>query len=238
MATLYFIRHGQAGTLEDYDRLSTLGAHQAGLLGSYFAARSEEFDELIAGGLRRQQETARLVSQGLSRTPAHEVVTTDERWNEFDMAQVYQDLLPALLADSSQFASDWAARHISLKEDPRSTRGAAGRCDRALIEAWMENRYPGMTRESWAEFEARVGDAWESLAAKGRSSRLAVFTSATPIAIGVGRVLSLPPQKILRLMAVLYNSGLTIVSLRREEPMLVSFNSTPHLADPSVVTFR
>jgi broad specificity phosphatase PhoE len=238
VATLYFIRHGQAGSLDDYDRLSMLGEQQAQLLGEYLAARNEGFDELIAGDLRRQRETARLVAQGLRSVSGELAINTDARWNEFDMSRVYQDLLPALLADSPDFARDWAARIESLKQDPRTTRGAAGRCDRAVIEAWMENRYPGMTNESWSGFCERVCHAWDSLRGRDASSRVAVFTSATPIAVGVGRLLSLPQEKILRLMAVLYNSGITIVRLHREEPLLVTFNSTPHLADPAVVTFR
>ncbi|MGH9838118.1 MAG: histidine phosphatase family protein [Blastocatellia bacterium] len=60
MSTIYLIRHGQAGTRENYDVLSTLGREQARLLGAHFAERKMGFDSIYAGGLNRQQETARM----------------------------------------------------------------------------------------------------------------------------------------------------------------------------------
>ena len=236
VTTLYFIRHGQAGPPDDYDRLSPLGERQASLLGAYFAAREISFETLLAGGLKRQQETARLVAAELASSSRE--VTTDERWNEFSLLQVYRELALRLREDSPEFARDLEEMTSAVKLDPHTTRGAAGRCDRAVIEAWMENRYPDATSETWDDFRGRVRSAWESLAGREPDERIAIFTSATPIAIGVGMSLSLSHQGILRLMAVLFNSSLTVIKLRQGEPLLISFNMTPHLHEPSMVTYR
>lgn len=235
MSTLYLIRHGQAGTRENYDQLSELGRLQAALLGRYFAERSIAFQTTYAGGMKRQQETAAAVMKAQS---AGATLITDTRWNEFSLAGVYQWLVPRLSAESAQFANDYEEMQRALAADPHTTRGAAGRCDRAVIEAWMENRYPEEEGESWESFRGRVESSFPDLLSNDSESSIGIFTSATPIAIWVGRALSLPNDRILRLMAVLMNSSVTMIKLREGEPLLLNFNMTPHLDDPRMVTFR
>ncbi|HEX8283391.1 MAG TPA: histidine phosphatase family protein [Pyrinomonadaceae bacterium] len=69
MSNVYFIRHGQAGTRDEYDSLSDLGRRQARLLGDYLVSQGVEFARAYAGGLRRQQQTAAEVA-GLTKAPA------------------------------------------------------------------------------------------------------------------------------------------------------------------------
>ncbi len=75
MSTIYFIRHGQAGSRDAYDQLSALGQQQAILLGEYFAQQGLRFDQVVTGTLQRQQHTAQLVLQQMAlpqmkQTPA------------------------------------------------------------------------------------------------------------------------------------------------------------------------
>ncbi len=56
MSVLYLIRHGQAGTRENYDSLSELGRRQARLLGEHL--RGIEFAAAYSGSLARQRATA------------------------------------------------------------------------------------------------------------------------------------------------------------------------------------
>ena len=58
MSVLYLVRHGQAGTRENYDSLSDLGRDQARLLGEHFAQQKIRFDTVYSGSLSRQQATA------------------------------------------------------------------------------------------------------------------------------------------------------------------------------------
>ena len=74
-------------------------------------------------------------------------------------------------------------------------------------------RYPGAECESWKDFRLRVQSGQADLAERKRNEHIAVFTSATPIAIWVGMALSLSDEKILQLMAVLYNSSLTMLKI-------------------------
>ena len=248
MATVYLIRHGQAGPAEDYDRLSPLGMRQARLLGRYLKQQvdpaGQGIERVVAGGLRRQQETARcLVEEIGQEDPLGDSLDTrvqvDSRWNEFDLFRVYHQLGPILAAGSPAFAADWAEMKRERAADPHTSRGATGRCDRAIIEAWIEDRYPLPDgTETWPTFRQRVQAAWEGVGEMATGSRLAIVTSAAPIALTVGLLLSVPDDRILQLMTVLYNSGLTVLRWRTEAPLLISFNTTPHLSDPTVRTFR
>ncbi|WP_368186064.1 histidine phosphatase family protein [Aestuariibius sp. HNIBRBA575] len=62
MGEIILVRHGQANSdakdEESYDRLSELGHQQARWLGAYMASQGMEFDEVLAGSLRRHRETA------------------------------------------------------------------------------------------------------------------------------------------------------------------------------------
>lgn len=239
MTTFYLIRHGQAGTRDNYDLLSAVGQQQAQLLGAHLAEQGLAWRAFYAGGLRRQQQTARVVVEAFSAvgqtTPA---LIIDERWNEFSLTDVYRGLTPWLLAESPAFACDYEEMQADLLADPHATRGAAGRCDRAVIEAWMGNRYSDYDGESWDNFRARVQDLREYLTRHEADDHIGVFTSATPIAIWVGAALALSDEKILRLMAVLYNSSVSILKLRQGELSLLNFNTTPHLQGAALRTFR
>ncbi len=62
MSNAYLVRHGQAGTRDEYDSLSGLGRRQARLLGEYLAGQGVVFAAAYAGGPVRQQQTAARVA--------------------------------------------------------------------------------------------------------------------------------------------------------------------------------
>ena len=74
MALLFLVRHGQAsfGTA-DYDRLSELGRQQSRWLGEYFGERAVRFKRVVAGTLRRQQDTASEILAGMQMANTAEV---------------------------------------------------------------------------------------------------------------------------------------------------------------------
>jgi broad specificity phosphatase PhoE len=239
LSVLYLIRHGQAGPRHNYDALSALGQQQARLLGAYLAEQGVPFAALHAGGLNRQQQTAQIVRECFQHAGRHApAIAIDERWNEFSLAAVYRGIVAQLIAEREDFARDYAEMQIALQADPHVTGGAAGRCDRAVIQAWMENRYPDYDGESWVSFRARVQACLADLARYNSGEQVAVFTSATPIAIWVGLSLHLSDEKLLSLLGVIQNSSLTTLRVRHQELTLFTFNATPHLPDGSLRTFR
>lgn len=239
MATIRLIRHGQAGSRDNYDLLSDLGKRQSELLGQHMANPGLELHAIYSGSLNRQQETARQFIESFQ--PASSLplrISCDENWNEFSLAAVYGALAPRLIAESKEFANDYLKMQCDLQSDPHMTRGSAGRCDRTVIEAWMENRFTDNTVETWIAFRHRIESNISKIRLLHEKDNIAIFTSATPIAIWVGMALGLTDEKILRLMAVIYNSSVTTFKLRENELLLLNFNTLPHLPDPELHTFR
>lgn len=239
---LYLIRHGQAGTRDNYDMLSEMGQRQAHHLGRYWRTQAITLDAVYAGNLQRQQQTAQCFSAGFQEgyTPqsvALPALIVDERWCEFSLSAVYRNLSPKLCTDDVSFAADFAEMQTLLLVEPNTTRAAVGRCDRTVIQAWMEHRYPEYEGESWLTFRRRVESSLPELLER-KEKHIAIFTSATPIAICTGLALGLTDAKILSLMGVLYNSGITTFKVQAGELRLLSFNNTPHLTDPALRTFR
>mgnify|MGYP001228322773 CR=1 FL=1 len=230
MALIYFFRHGQAGGREDYDRLSELGQRQARLLGAWIARQGLRFDAVLAGGLRRQQETA-----ALAAGPAFGIVPA---WSELDLDAVYQQGGPRLAAGEPAFRVQWEElqRTIASGDDGIHRRWTPS--DAAVVEAWIRGRYR-IEAESWEQFTDRVRQAGAAFSSLPEASRIAIFTSATPVAITISNVLGgLPPERILRFAGASLNTGITILSVRRGELDLFMFNAVPHLEDPALHTFR
>ena len=230
MSNIYFIRHAQAGTRENYDQLSALGERQAKLLGEYFAAQGVRFSAIVAGAMKRQQQTATLVAAELGRAglPAP-ALHVDERWNEFVLLNVYRSYVPRLIEESVEFARDYEEMQEILRADPHAVRGATGRCDAAVITAWMQNRYPEFEGESWLSFRSRIVGQCAEIEDSGTERTVAIFTSATPIAISTSHALELKEEKLLSLLGVIANSSVTVMRKMGDDLRLFSFNATPHL---------
>ena len=232
---IYFIRHSQAGPRGNYDELSELGKQQAQHLGKYFAHQQIKFDKIYVGNLVRQQLTASIVS---SHLPNQSEFITDERWNEFRLDPVYRTIAAKLSLADEIFAQDFSAMQSLLSEDAYAMRGAVARCDRAVMQAWLAGRFPSEDHESWIDFQSRVTQAFDELRQHDSQEKIAVFTSATPVAIAVAKSLQLTDKKTLELAWIVQNSSLTTMKMRDESLHLYSFNSTPHLTDDSLRTFR
>jgi broad specificity phosphatase PhoE len=228
---LYLIRHGQAGSRDNYDLLSPVGETQARLLGEYFRSTGVSFAAAYSGGMRRQRETAKLVLGAMDSPPQP---YADPRWNEFSLEGLWKTLAPRLLDENEQFASDYHALHAA---NPNVDRVMTP-CDVQLIRAWMENHAGCDGVEPWLDFRARVEAPREELARFGPGEAVAVFTSATPTAIWCGSALGMEDRKVFRIAGVLYNTSFSTLRLRGDESTLFSMNNTPHLPDAALRTFR
>jgi len=239
LSYVYLIRHAQAGSRDNYDVLSELGREQARLLGAHFIAQSVELTAVYAGGMRRQRETAEIACGVLERAGLQAPdVTTDERWNEFSLISVYRAIAKRMMKDDADFARDIKEMQEAIARDPHTTGGAVGRCDQAVIRAWMENRYSDYDGEAWSSFRERIHACATDLCSNDHQEKaIAIFTSATPIAIIAGASLGLSDEKLLSILGVIYNTSVSVMRVRNGELRLFTFNATPHLSG-SIRTFR
>jgi broad specificity phosphatase PhoE len=232
MSNLYLVRHGQAGTRENYDSLSPLGRKQAQNLRDYFASQNLTFDQVYAGSLKRQRATA------LEVLPNQEP-QIDQGWDEFDLAQVYSEYAPHLSADDEDFRREYEEMQLAIQE----SQGAHGHpvhrrwtdCDKKIIRAWIDSRYD-FSGEPWPHFVSRIHAALDRVT--HHEGNTIVFTSATPIGVCAARTFDLIDNRAMIFASVLMNASFTVFRVRSEEIRLFSLNNGPHLTEPDLRTFR
>ena len=242
MSNVYFIRHGQAGTRDAYDSLSELGRRQARLLGEFLVAQGVEFAAAYAGGLARQQQTAAGVSAAYAEAGlAFPELSIDAGWDEFDFHHVYRELAPLMCEDDEEFRREHGEVAGELRASAGDHTADVHRVWRAsdtkVMDAWVGGRYP-YAGESWEQFVARVAACRLKRTDAQPRENVAVFTSAVPTAVWTARALEAPGEQIPRLAAVLLNTSYTVLQLRAEETLLLTFNAVPHLNSPDLRTRR
>jgi broad specificity phosphatase PhoE len=242
LSNVYLIRHGQAGTRENYDTLSPLGRRQSRLLGEHLVSQGIGFAAAYTGAMLRQQESAAEVRQAYARArlPFPEI-QADEGWNEFDLARLYRELAPRLAAENAVFRR----QHAEFLRQAAQSAGAPDApihrqwqpCDTTLVEAWIDGRFP-YEGESWPQFCERVGGCRHKVCALNGQQSVLVFTSAVPVAIWAGLSLAISDLRIMRLAGVLYNTAYSIVRSSGDDLRLLAFNAIPHLAGADLRTRR
>jgi len=238
LGLIYLIRHAQAGSRDNYDVLSELGHEQARRLGQHLSEQGIELSAVYAGGMQRQRHTAEIACEAMATNGiAVPNMITDERWNEFSLITVYRAIAQRMIEEDAEFDRDYREMQDAIRRDPHTTGGATGRCDAAVVRAWMAARYDDYKGESWLAFRERIHASAARLTGNGSNSAIAVFTSATPVAILAAAALGLTDEKLLNILGVIYNSGITVLRSREDELRLFTFNSTPHLG-PSQRTLR
>jgi broad specificity phosphatase PhoE len=242
LSNVYFIRHGQAGTREEYDSLSELGRRQARLLGEHLAAQGVEFAAAYAGGLTRQQQTAAGVAAPYAEAGlAFPELAVDAGWDEFDFHHVYREIAPLMCEEDEEFRREYeevaAASRASGGDHGADVHRVWRASDTKVTDAWIEGRYP-YAGESWEQFVGRVSACRLHGGEETPRRNVIVFTSATPTAVWTARALGSADARIRRLAAVLENTSYTLLQLRGEEALLLTFNSVPHLHSPELRTRR
>jgi broad specificity phosphatase PhoE len=172
--------------------------------------------------------------------PGAEIIV-DPGWDEFDLAHVYQELAPRLVADDEQFRIEYEA----MQRDIELSRGSHGDavhrkwndCDKKCVRAWVEGRY-SYSGESWAGFVSRIHSALGRVVGAAHEGNVAVFTSATPIGVSAARTLEVSDGRAMWLAAVMFNTSVTTLRVHGDEARLFTLNTIPHLNEAQLRTFR
>ena len=239
MGNIYLVRHGQAGTREEYDSLSDLGKRQARLLGAYLNLQGTNFTAAYCGSMQRQQQTAREIQSAFTmagnRFPD---VVTDSRWDEFDLARIYQELAPVLCEANQEFRAEYEEMILEVKQSAGAHDAEVHRrwrpCDTKMVETWVAGKF-SYSGETWKQFCERVASC-ELLF--NRQEDVIVFTSATPTAVLTSVALGVADKDIRQLAGVLYNSSYTLLRRGEKSLRLIQFNAVPHLIEPELRTHR
>ncbi|QBF83012.1 histidine phosphatase family protein [Shewanella maritima] len=203
MSCIYLIRHGQASALsEDYDQLSPKGEQQAIALGEHLATSGFNASRLLAGTMKRHQQTASLTVAGLfasrEQSPA---ITSIAELNELD----HQNIIGQF--DQRFHSAKAMIEHARGLANPKNffleTFGLA-------ISKWTQTTDNQGYSESWQQFYQRIKLAEQSLVelAQGQQNTL-VFSSGGPISMLTCFALGLDPKQFLTVNQTLVNAGMT-----------------------------
>jgi broad specificity phosphatase PhoE len=236
MASIYFIRHGQASFgSSNYDKLSDLGMQQADLTGDYLAKTQVHFDALYSGALVRQKETAEQVISAYKRQdiilPS---LNVDARLDELDANSIVMKLMPKL-AETQPEMNEWMAQASTNKK-------AYQYILRACFKYWqtLDDEIEGL--ESWADFYGRVkGCVDDIIKQHGSGKNIAVFTSGGVIAAVVQYALGLTDEGNYQVFEPVINASITHCKYSKTQFTLNYYNDHSYLrllGGNKVITFR
>lgn len=239
MGVLLVVRHGQASFLaENYDRLSARGEQQARLLGANWAARGLRITQVVTGPAERQIRTAALAGEMFRQAglPWPEPVV-DGALDEFPAEQVIRTFLPPLAERYTHLAE--SVRQFQAATDSGLKQRLFDRVLRDVSLRWLQGEIADASFITWPDFCERIaGSVRHILSQAAKSSTVAVFTSAGPTAATARLALGLSGEATLNLTWTVRNASVSEFLFTQGRFSLSTFNTTPHLADPSLVTYR
>jgi len=239
MGTLIIVRHGQASFMaENYDQLSALGQTQAQLLAQAWASAGLRFDRVGSGPRERQKHTAQAVAAAYAAVGLE--FPQIESYPEFDEYQADAVLsagLPMLCARDPYAAE--LERKFTTAGDMGARHAAFQQMFEYVMVRWVRGDLVLNGVESWAEFRTRVNAGINRLLADNEpSGRMAIFTSAGPMAIAVQRALGISDERTLALSWMPRNASWSDFVCTPEKFTLSTFNAYGHLFDPAHLTYR
>jgi broad specificity phosphatase PhoE len=212
MPQVFLVRHAQAsfGT-HDYDRLSDLGRQQSRWLGEYFAERGTRFARVMAGTLKRQQQTAQELLGVLGDDPAR--IQTHGGLDEYHGAELY--------AAYTNGADPVAQQRADYR--------GYWQTFRAAMLAWSEDRLPQMP-ETWGAFAERVRGAVQAAAdGLGRDEVALVVSSGGAIGRLLGDLTGASAASAIEFNLQYRNTGFCELIANGDRLRVASFNNIPHL---------
>jgi broad specificity phosphatase PhoE len=212
MARVFLVRHAQASFgSSDYDRLSDLGHEQSGWLGEYFLERGTQFSKVLAGTLKRQQQTAQGVLAVLGLDPSR--IVTHAGLDEYHGAPVYA----AYTGGADPVAQQ--------KADYR----AYWKTFRQALQAWSENKLMNIP-ETWDGFALRVRQAiTEGCAGMDREDEMLIVSSGGSISRLLVDITGASAQTAIDMNLHFRNTGFCELIVNADQLRVTSFNNIPHL---------
>ena len=104
-----------------------------------------------------------------------------------------------------------------------------------IMRGWEQSSF-ATEHEPFADFNARVTEAVDSLAQDGRD--VLVVSSGGPKAAMMRHVLGLGTTKMAQVLLTIHNASFSRFLVRNGALMLGEFNATPHLAGPDRAHLR
>lgn len=238
MSKILLIRHGQASFgAADYDCLSPLGEQQAVHLGKHLAAQHLPVHQVIAGDMKRHQQTRDGVMRALDSKDSDSRI--DASWNEFDFRQVLGIVNPDFIHH------DKFTAYLKQHANPEAE---FIRVFSQAIDKWIKGEHtstPHSEFEPWATFQARVLQGLENaVATTSKGQNTLIFTSGGAITVVLLSLLHIPLTRFLHINKELVNCGVTQLRVGKKGAVLLTMNEhsamelASHESGESFVSFK
>jgi len=236
MSEIYMVRHGQASFGEkNYDRLSPMGRVQAEIVARHWFRIGRKIDTIYVGGMKRQIDTVdALVSRYKVKQMSVPEVISDESFDEYNSASVFEAQLPGMVGEDPSISKKLTdiykdKRTFQYLFEEAMNRWVSGACD-----------VPGAV--TWNDFKNRVLSGIDGIMQKqGAKKTLAVFTSGGPISVVVQEALSLTDKSAMAQSWLIMNASITRFKYNAKGLTLAGFNDITHLElenDEKLLTYR
>jgi broad specificity phosphatase PhoE len=234
VASIYLVRHGQAGFNKlDYDQLSVLGHQQGQLVGQSLLARAVEAKLVVHGAMKRHRETM----QGAQKTwHAYGTVMENSGFNEFDsddvIAAAHKEVnIPGFyqqgIASNNLVQKTALGAYLVKQKNPKK---AFQELFSISIDRWISGEYDEDYIESWQQFTQRCRQALFDTIAAAAGKDVVVFTSGGPITAIAKHCLGLDDEHAFKLNWSLVNGGITQLLYNQQGKIsLASCNEQEHL---------
>jgi broad specificity phosphatase PhoE len=239
MSTLTVVRHGQASFLaDDYDRLSELGERQARLLGDYWVRHRISFDCVVYGPCERQIRTGEIVGDVVRGAGLPwPVPAIDPDLDEFPAELVVRTFLPELRRRYPHL--DRAVNEFVSTDTKDVKRRIFDKVLREVSQRWLSGEVSRDEIPTWKQFCQRVEAAIGRVKLRTpKSGHSVVFTSGGPTAATARAALGLSYESTLELTWSPKNASYSEFLFTADRFSLSTFNNTPHLAGPDLITYR
>lgn len=214
MALLFLVRHGQASFgSADYDRLSDLGRQQSRWLGEYFRERGLRFKRVLAGSLKRQQDTAGEILSAMGATVPVDIHAGLDEYHAEALYRAHTGGRDQLAHQQADYRDYW-------------------RTLKAAMHAWAADQLANVP-ETWAEFGARTGAALAAASAGlGREDAALVTSSGGAISRAVIDIIGARSATAIEFNLRFRNTGVCEIITGGDAMRMVTFNALPHLDRP------
>jgi broad specificity phosphatase PhoE len=236
MSELFMIRHGQASFGEkNYDRLSPTGVLQAELVAEHWVRIGKRVDAVYVGGMKRQIDTAEALVSAYkkNRIPVTQIIS-DESFDEYDSASVFEAHLPGMIQENPSLAEKLADLFNDKKVFQTLFEEAMNR--------WVSGVFDRPGAITWNGFKSRVlNGVRRIMRVQGSKKTLAVFTSGGPISVVLQEALGLTDHSAMAQSWQIMNASITRFKYNAEGIALAGFNEITHLEmqnDPRLLTYR
>lgn len=240
MASIYLIRHGQAGFNKlNYDQLSDLGHLQGELIGASLNSRGIEAQLVVHGAMRRHRETL----QGAQKVwHAYGPMIENAGFNEFDSDDVIAAAHPQFSIkglNKTGVGQKLSLGAYLVKQD--NPKKAFQELFSSAINRWISGDHDDEYQESWNQFTRRCKQALFKTIEQGKGKDIVIFTSGGPITAIIQYCLGLDDEHAFKFNWSLVNGGITQLLYNQQGKVsLASCNEQEHLisAGKKFLTYR